>query len=438
MLNPSVVERLQRPDVSRLVIALSGGVDSVVLLDLIATLSPKRCVALHIDHQLQEDAARFAAFCRSLGEKYALEVVVRQVEVRPSGSLETAAREARYAAFEAFLEPGDLLLMAHHADDQVETILFRLFRGGGSFGISGMPEERSIGSARLYRPLLDLRRAQIEAYAQENGLQWCIDETNANLMPDRNFIRHELLPLIDQRFDHARQALLASQSRDARGRQRLQRSLDADRELIQKASDCLDLSALRQLPLGVRQDILVNWIDWLGVPQPGASLLQAISRTMDERRRVRAGFGNYVFREFEKGLYLLRDLPVSEPLPTSPLPASGHRLEIPGGYVSNNLSKGFGLKDGHGYHFCYRRGGEKLRRGRARSLKNLFQENHVPNWLRDRVPLVYCGDELVGLAGLPDWGVPMLVADGWSAASGEDGQKITLCLDERLKQQDVR
>lgn len=188
------------PD-ERLVLGLSGGCDSIVLLHLLLGLGlGPRLQVLHVHHGLSPKASEWAAFCADLCARLGLLCTVHQVDVdrqSPLG-LEAAAREARYRVFAGV--SGDVLLLAQHRDDQAETVLLNLLRGGGVGGAAGMPEERTCGGMRLLRPLLGIGRSDIEAYALAQGLSWVEDESNADLRFARNYLRHRVMPLLSERF----------------------------------------------------------------------------------------------------------------------------------------------------------------------------------------------------------------------------------------------
>jgi tRNA(Ile)-lysidine synthase len=430
LLSDSVVNRLCDPAVSRLVVGLSGGVDSVTLLHAVVnTAQDKPVIALHINHQLQSDADRFAessnAVCQTLG----VTCVVIDVEVADGASPEGRAREARYAAFDRFLEPGDLLLLAHHADDQVETILFRLFRGGRGFGLEGMPREREIGDAYLFRPLLDVTRQAIVEYAGDHGLGWTDDPSNAETGPDRNFLRHEVLPLIEARWPSFRRVLLGSLEGDERARELIQFVLAEQVARLRRGPNSLDIESLRTCSEDEIVDLLTAWLMSFDVALPGGRLLREIATTITAQEVVDAGTGNLEFREHDGALYLLKQLPELESIDQK----LTQKIEVAGGEIfANEVTEGQRLKPGDDYTVRYRLGGEKLRIRHDRTLKYLFQEHRVPAWLRGRIPLIFRGEKLVAIAGIPQWGVPMLVADGWTPLESSIGLTVNLSLDDTL------
>ncbi len=202
----------------RLVAGLSGGIDSVVMLDVLSRAAKKigfELAALHVNHQINPAAAKWARFCRAYCRQLCVALTVVKVDVPREASVEAAARKVRYAAFAAL--PADFIALAHNLDDQAETLLMQLLRGAGVKGVSAMPvlrgetrgkrreEEKNLQSASrlspaILRPLLDISRAEIEAYARRRKLTWVEDDSNADARYDRNFLRHRLLPVIAERY----------------------------------------------------------------------------------------------------------------------------------------------------------------------------------------------------------------------------------------------
>lgn len=192
---------------SRVDVGLSGGIDSVVLLHLLRRASQLPVRAIHVHHGLSTNADDWAVFCQNFCDSLRVDLTICRVSIDRShgDGLEAAARNARYAAFaELHL---DAVFLAQHRGDQAETVLLNLLRGTGLIGLAAMPQERIRGNLRILRPLLDIGRDEIEAYARCEGLRWIEDESNADCRLTRNFIRHEVLPDLQVRFPNAEQAL---------------------------------------------------------------------------------------------------------------------------------------------------------------------------------------------------------------------------------------
>ena len=427
VLTDPFLRHLKENKIKRLVVGLSGGIDSVVLLDLVSRISDVPISAVHVNHHLHPRSDEYEKFCTALGEKYQVGLHCQSVAVSAQGSIEARAREARYNVFEQHLVEGDLLLLAHHADDQVETILFRLFRGGRVPGLEGMPVARPIGNAALYRPLLDIPRAEIETYARERELSWCEDPTNAELDADRNYIRHNIVPVIDSRFPGAKKALLAGMRRDKIARGQHQELLGGQLARVRHSPDGLRLDLLRLMMQDELVPLLTAWLDDLNLPQPSGRMLLELAGSIVDQHRIDMASSELEFRTLDDVVYVLRPLP-----PMEPVGCTLSDFEFPGGRVSNNLVRGGGLRASPGYTVAFRSGKEKIRIGKNRDIKNVFQESGVPAWLRGRIPLIYAGDELVAIAGVPGWEISMKIADEWAAGPGEEGFDIALSLADRV------
>ena len=196
------VAALQRA--THLYVGFSGGTDSHSLLHALTTLSQREalpCItAIHVNHGLHPDADSWEQHCCHVARELGVEIIVERVVVSSKSSLEAQARNARYSVFEQYLSESALLLLAHHLDDQVETVLFRLIRGAGPSGLSGIPQSRSLGAGGLLRPLLNISRSAIEDYASVLSLESINDPSNEDRSLDRNFLRHQVLPLIAERW----------------------------------------------------------------------------------------------------------------------------------------------------------------------------------------------------------------------------------------------
>ncbi|AXS79239.1 tRNA lysidine(34) synthetase TilS [Dechloromonas sp. HYN0024] len=269
--------RLQ-PD-AHLWVGLSGGCDSVVLLHLLSRLGRGKLSAIHVHHGLSPNADVWAAFCADYCERLGIPLVIRHVRVDPASGqgLEAAARAARYAAFAECA--GDCLVLAQHRGDQAETVLFNLLRGTGVTGAAGMPAERRFGHLRLLRPLLDVSRAEIECYAAAEGLAWVDDESNADTTLTRNFLRHDTLVAISQRFPAAEAslALAASHFSEAAG---LLDELASQDWLLAGDGDSALMPALRQFSPPRLKNLLRHRLRGLGWQVPVAARLEEFARQL--------------------------------------------------------------------------------------------------------------------------------------------------------------
>ncbi len=406
----SALEDGERP--ARYVVALSGGLDSSVLLHALAATRARHAIpmlAAHVDHGLNPEASLWAEHCRRFAASLDVEFVAEAVEVRAGDAgPEAAAREARYAALAGLIAPGDWLLSAHHRDDQAETLLLNLLRGSGPAGVAGIPRRRRFAHGWLIRPLLDVGRDSLAAYAREHRLEWVEDPANDVDRYDRNFLRHAVLPVLERRWPNtsARLSRSAALARDADG---LLRELAAA-DLVRAGGDParLDVSTLRGLSRSRCRNLLRYAIREAGLPPAPAGRIDSV---LDDLLPARPDASPVVdwpgaeARRFRGRLHFLAAGPRPafdrRPLGSEPVPLGAGLGEL-----ALQPEAGEGLRDEiarAGLTLRLRRGGERIRpAGQAvtRSLKNLYQEAAILPWMRDAIPLVYAGDELVAVADL--------------------------------------
>ena len=404
-----------------LCVAFSGGVDSTALLGALARLRPRSFAlrAVHVDHGLHPDSARWGGECRRLARRLGVPIRVVRVEVRaaPGASLEEAARTARYRALGAGLKRGEVLLTAHNQDDQLETVLLQLFRGCGLAGLAAMPADAPFGASRLLRPLLGFTRAQLAEWVEAEGLPVVLDASNADERFDRNYLRHRVLPAVRERWSGVAAAVARTARHAAEGQQLLESLARAD---VERASDGAGLSAksLRALPLARRRNALRWWIARSGRTLPDARRLDQIAVALLEARPDAHPHVTWGDARIERHAERLSIEPASGPAGRSTPglevvwdPSCEPRCELPPGCGALELHR-----DAHGpldldalealgpaLTVRWRRGGERLRvrsgEGR-RALKSLLQEARVPPDERARLPLVFCDDTLVAAGDL--------------------------------------
>ena len=422
---------------AKLVLGLSGGIDSVVLLELLRRLAGPlafRLSCVHVNHNLSPHARRWAEFCARLCKRHAIALALHEVDVAPyrAEGLEAAARRARYEVY-AQQTDADFIVLAQHQDDQAETLLLQLLRGAGVKGGASMPlvrEQRGRGdraAAAILRPMLALSRKQIEAYARAHKLKWMEDESNADTRYDRNFLRHRVLPVIEQAFPACRATLARAAGHLAEASQVLDQVAEVDAKRAAKRNS-LAVAELRRLGSARAKNLLRWLLQQQGAAAPEADRLQEGLRQLFEAgddAAVRILLGARELRRYAGRAYLLPLLP--DPPAELRLEWDGKRVwPLPelGGTLRFARRKGAGLACARvrelGLSLRLRQGGEKLRlqaKGSTRSLKNLLQEAHMPPWERERLPLIYCGNTLAAVPGLG-------VAAGWQAGAGNFGWAI--------------
>ena len=399
---------------SSLLLALSGGVDSVVLLHLLSQLAPRyswRLSALHVHHGISPHADLWAAFCTDLCARYSIPLQVEQVDIAPLRELgiEAAARKLRHAALDR--QPVDFISLAHHQDDQAETLLLQLLRGAGLRGASAMPIIRQrAGNPTQLRPLLNVTRRELTAYAQHHALQWVEDESNLDEDYPRNFMRHRVLPLLEQRFPAYRTTLARSARHFAEGNELLDQlaQIDAQGALQGKT---LAVERLRALPLPRAKNLLRYFLHHLGAPMPQAVQMDDMLQQLCEAKQgatIKITFGNWQLGRFKGKVYAFPAQP--EPDENFCVEWQGEAsLELPtvGGtlYFEPVIGQGLSLKklSGERVTIRLRRGAECIcidDKRPTRTLKNLLQELGLPPWQRERLPLLFCGESLIAIPGV--------------------------------------
>ena len=439
MQSPELIPELLEQELSRLIpgwpnarlgIALSGGIDSTALLHACHRIRMRQPAmslrALHVAHGLQPAAAGWPAICAALCAS--LDVPFEAIELElappPGASVEAAARDARYAALQSRLAPGEALLTAHHQDDQLETVLLQLFRGAGLAGLAAMPASTTLGDGLLLRPMLGVTRAEIEAYARATGIGRIEDPTNLSPRFDRGLLRRDVIPVLRVRWPSVARTV----SRTARHAATAQGLLDelaaidavdgieGDRLLV---AHCLGLSRARQV------NLLRWWLRRCGLGMPSEARLNSI---IDDLLPARAGAQPVVawptgeVRRHRGWLHAMR--------PLEPLVRKGWVLGVEKsleaeGVGSVALVPGIGcgfsaLRYPGPFELRVRQGGERLQPAGQReekSVTRLLREAGTAPWLRDRVPLVYSGDSLLAVG--EQW-----IAAAAVAAAGEPGLAV--------------
>lgn len=426
------VENLVPRTSAELCVAYSGGLDSTVLLHAlsraIADRPNYRMRAAHVDHQLHPDSSSWREQCGRIAQSLGIELVplVVTVEASPELGPEAAARDARYAALRQILRPNEVLLTAHHADDQLETMLLALMRGAGLRGLSGVPSVQIFGGGWLARPLLEFARAELEAWAGAERLQWLEDPSNDDTRFDRNFLRHRVLPALRERWPAADHSATRSTAHLREAGRLLDVLAATDLETVAVGS-CLSMTGIARLAPARRRNVLRHWIRQQGMRAPSTRKLATLERDLLVAREDRlpcVEWDGVQVRRHRGLLYCMRQRPPFEPPDTLTwnvsqvleLPAQLGRLraqrDAAGGLAATRVPKALQI------HF--RQGGEELQPAgdpHHRKLKKLLQDARVLPWWRDRVPLIYAADRLAAVGDL--W-----IAEEFAARAGEDALRI--------------
>jgi len=396
-----------------LCVALSGGLDSTVLLAALADSHwpgrPLPLRAIHVDHGLHADSATWAGHCARLCASLGVALDQLRVDARPAAgeSPEAAAREARYGALAARLAEREVLLTAHHADDQLETILLQWLRGGGLRAVAGMPAVAPFGPGWHARPLLEFGRAELEAWARTAGLEWLEDPSNADPRFDRNHLRLAVLPAILERWPAAARTVgrVAAQAAEAL---EIEAAVAAEDFAAVRDGDTLSVARLASLPEPRQRRVLRAWLRDRTLPVPSAATLRSLlgdtAKAAADRVPCVDWPGARVYR------YRGRLFAVAGQVPD---PVRGGAWTVGTSFDLGALgrldlrpSTGIGLSRERlpaALAIVHRpRGGRFLPAGAThrRPLRKWLQERGVLPWQRDRLPIVEAGGEIVAIGDL--------------------------------------
>lgn len=401
---------------SQLTVALSGGIDSVVLLNLLVVLSRQiqfSLSAIHVNHGISHNAKQWSQFCCDLCHSYDIPISVVYLKIKKvSGtSLEAVAREERYHAFSHVT--ADYVVLAQHLDDQAETLLLQLLRGAGVRGLSAMPIVRKHPSTtmpQILRPLLSVSRERIEEYARQNNLAWITDESNDCTTFSRNFLRHDILPALKTRYPGYQKTLLRASQHFAEASALLNELAEIDlRNCIINAQ--LQIDAMRQLSFSRSKNLLRYVLSLQGMQLPSTRKLDDILHQLISARndaQVHIIFGNTEIRCYRGAIYISPRK--KSPDTIAPIRWQGEAelvLKDLNGTLKFTYAQNQGIdqnkiKEGP-VMICTRSGGEHFMPNCSRprrSLKNLFQETFIPPWERNALPLLFCGEKLVWVPGI--------------------------------------
>jgi tRNA(Ile)-lysidine synthase len=427
------------------VVAYSGGLDSCVLLHVLHRLRLQNPAvefrAVHVNHGLSERAADWVMHCQSVCRDFSISLEVKDVDIslcRRELGIESAARLKRYGALKEGLASDEVLLCAHHQDDQAETLLLQLMRGTGVRGLAGMDRLVDGPEARILRPLLQLSRHDLYVYATQNKLSWVEDDSNQNTDFNRNYIRHCVIPVLRERWPAVSKTLsrTAQNCRDADVL--LQQLAERDLQDMGYNDSCsqthkemlawcsrLPLNKLRLLSARRRANVLRFWLGEHGIRMLTRSVLNQVDRLITSVRLDSLGSIDVKASEFffndsgvAPGMYRIRKWGcylylVSEDFylhsgneiiswdlsGVLQIPSLRRSLELD--CVLPYLPSDCVLSD---CSIRFRQGGERIRlfgESFHRSLKQCFQLWRVPPWVRNRVPLLFCGEGLVLVVGYP-------------------------------------
>lgn len=402
------------PDAENLYVAYSGGMDSHVLLNLLVHnqkfINPK-IIAVHINHGLSKESRLWAKHCSDLCEK--LEVKYIEIDVdaaAPKGeSQEEWSRKLRYDALKKNLNAGDILFTAHHKDDLAETLLLQLFRGAGPAGLSAIPEYIKFGEGWHIRPFLNITRKELYEIANTIDHSWIVDDSNSDERFDRNYLRHKIMPVINERWP----GVLKTLSRSARIQTEVTELIVELAKIdlyhcINLTNNTLNQSCIKNLSDSRSLNLIRYWLKTLGQRSPSSAILRQILIDI-----VHSGpdaspcikLDDIEIRRYRDMIFLTQNLPSMSQLDNEIRWDPDYECKLKYGKIITKSTVGMGISihkiDVNELSIRYRDGHEKIKLGgHHHTLKNIFQEKGIPPCFRDLIPLIYMGTTLVEIAGL--------------------------------------
>jgi tRNA(Ile)-lysidine synthase len=394
-------------------VAYSGGLDSHVLLALMSELRILLSIqvkAIHINHGLSSNAEAWSLHCEKICRELAIPFIAHKIQItlQSGDSLEALARQKRYDLLARELGPNDILLTAHHQDDQAETVFLQLLRGAGPTGLAAMPSLKILGKALHGRPLLDFSQQDLVLYAEQNNLHWQQDESNDNTRYTRNFLRHEIFPLLKKRWSTVTQTVSRAAKFCAQADELLDQYVKKDVAAVQgSVPETLSIKKLSHFTAIQQRFILRSWIQQCGYDMPSAALMDTIQNNILTARWDRLPqltWQNVLLRRYQDDLYLLPLASAHDKKQVYSWLLS-HSLVLPVlGKLTATLSFQQGLHhDVQEVSVRLRQGGEYCRlpgRKQHHTLKKLFSAWRVLPWERDRMPLIFFAETLIAIPGL--------------------------------------
>jgi tRNA(Ile)-lysidine synthase len=387
-------------------VGLSGGMDSMVLLHQIAQFPvlKNKCRVIHVHHGLSPNADKWLDFCIQQTQSLLIPLVYEKVNIQSLSNIEECARDLRYGVYQQYVQSSDVLVLGHHLDDQIETFMMNVLRGSGLDGLSVMPKMKKQMGMTICRPLLNLSRSDIEVYAKQHQIEWIEDESNQNTRFARNYLRHEVLPKIQEYWPQYRKSMQKTLAHCQDALACLESDMGHDYPLLQDNPQHLDCRILKKLPFLKIGMVIRQWLHHKSMPLPSHDVMTQIYHQMMMQERPDSNpsirWKNIEFHVYQQYLYVVEqvsggyDNQIWTAFPQEIYLGNGRKL------YAKNAEKGSHYQEHDMIEVRFRRGGEKFYwKGHHRCLKKLFQAWKVPTFLRNRVPLIYVNGVLKQVVG---------------------------------------
>jgi len=363
----------------KIVVALSGGVDSVVLLHFLNRHYPGNIRAVHINHNLSKYSKEWSSFCENLCKKDNIKFKSIDIIIKNSSNIEENARKKRYLSLTSEILNNEILCTAHHQEDQAETLLLQLFRGSGVAGLAAMPEKKIINGSQLYRPFLNISKTQILDYASENKLNWVEDDSNQNIHFKRNLLRIEFVPKLSGVFNSLTKNIARSAKHQAEALELMHDLAELDiTNYVLIVKDRLQVIPLLELPKRRLVNVIRYFIDKQNFLLPSSKVLDEIISLLTAKADAKSivKWHDYRVRRYRNELYFFDEFKTQA---TAPCP-----------YYES-------LKDLPNFEIRFRREGQRIElkgKTHSQSLKKILQESKIPPWERDKLRMYYIDGSL--------------------------------------------
>ncbi|QIM67578.1 tRNA lysidine(34) synthetase TilS [Mannheimia granulomatis] len=400
------------PNTNCFLVGLSGGMDSVTLLHLFSRTSFK-IRAIYIHHGLSPNADHWAEFCAQYCKRLNIPFILQKVDVDKSNGIENGARTARYQAFKQHLNENEVLATAHHLDDQTETFLLALKRGSGIKGLSAMQAVSFLQNFTVFRPLLNFSKAKLAEYAAQHKLRWIEDESNADSRFDRNFLRNEILPKLNQRWQHFNEMVVRSAQHCSEQQALIEELLSDELQKRMGEKQQLSIVGFADFSLAKQQQLVRLWLEKCGMPMPSKVQLQAVIFELifakaDKNPQLK--INNKLIRRYQQAIFITEELETIPPFEMVLNTETEVELPYQLGKIIRHNQEVIYKKNGKNDHLllpieladsslsiiigqqgkvkCY---GKPHRE----EMKKIWQAYGIPAWERDRTPLIFWQDELI-------------------------------------------
>jgi tRNA(Ile)-lysidine synthase len=397
---------------NKLIVGFSGGLDSTVLLHVLASHSIllSKLVAVHVNHGISANSSLWQIHCEQFCHTLGISLITQSVQFDCSANIEGRARAARYSVFSSLLTKQDCLILGHHLDDQAETFLLQLFRGSGIDGLSAMAEIGQFELGMLARPFLSHSRKQLEYYATWHQLPWIEDESNQDTHYARNYLRNKIIPSLQSKwpgvaYNIARSAIHCQQAKRNLESLALNDFSGNDKGSNALGGNSLFIEPLKELGFDRITNILRVWLKYNRVQLPSTVTFHRLIHEVifaNHDAVPKVAWGDVLVRRYQEYLYLDRknenNFASFIEWSAFPLPLTLENVGF--NLLAKKAKQGLVVPSGAKIIVTFRQGGESIFwHGQTKRLKKLFQEWGVPPWLRERVPLIYFNDTLAAVLG---------------------------------------